>query len=63
MRQLTNDEMNIVKECIKIIVCKKDPMYPGVRTTFDLAQAQHVEQQIAIHVAKHFGIKERFDHV
>ena len=63
MRQLTNDELNIVKECIKIIVSVKKPMYPCVRTTFDLAQAQHVEQQIAIHVAKHFGIEERVDHV
>jgi len=63
MRQLTNDELNIVRECIKIIVSGKNPMDPGVRTTFDLAQAQHVEQQIAIHVAKHFGIEERFENV
>lgn len=56
MQTLTNDELHIVKQCIEIILSKKTPMYPGVCTTFDLAQAQHVEQQLAILIRNHFGI-------
>ena len=67
MRTLTNDELLIVKQCIKIIRSDKVPNYPGVRTTFDLSQAQHVEQQLAKLIADHFGIKydyyERFEDV
>jgi len=67
MHQLTNDELLIVKQCIKIIRSDKVPNYPGVRTTFDLGQAQHVEQELARLIAEHFGIKydyyERFENV
>jgi len=67
MRAWTNDEQLIVKQCLKIIVSEKNPMYPGVRTTFDVGQAQHVEQEIAKLIANHFGIKydyyERFENV
>lgn len=67
MRTLTNDEQLLVKQCLKIIVSDKNPMYPGVRTTFDLGQAQHVEQELAKLIANHFGIKydysERYEDV
>lgn len=67
MQTLTNDELLLIKQCIKIIRSDKNPMYPGVRTTFDLAQAQHVEQQLALLIANHFGIKydlsERYENV
>ena len=67
MRTLTSDELLIVKQCIKIIRSDKVPNYPGVRTTFDLSQAQHVEQQLARLIAEHFNIEyhlhERFEDV
>ena len=67
MRTLTSDEQLLVKQCLKIIVSDKNPMYPGVRTTFDLGQAQHVEQELAKLIANHFGIKydysERYEDV
>jgi hypothetical protein len=67
MPTLTNDELLIVKQCIKIIRSDKVPNYPGVRTTFDFGQAQHVEQELAKLIADHFGIKydyyERFENV
>ena len=40
MSNLTEQQILAVKQCIKLIVSDKSPMYPGVRTTFDLAQAQ-----------------------
>ena len=67
MNNLTEQQILAVKQCIKLIVSDKSPMYPGVRTTFDLAQAQHVEQQLALLVAKYFGIEydlhERYENV